>query len=187
MIDLKELNSQYSEDIDAVTAWCNEIYEAKFASYFNTQRELYNRLNSKQHPITDSELEQILTEMPLDLFSVSEILSQFRVSQEVVKIKTTQKKADIVDNCSEPTITKRQEVASLAILEDKLLQTAYSTVIERVEREMSFSRELIMGAKKIWDSRRQTEEANPVGEVVPGSNLPEYNVTRSNQKSYIHG
>ena len=184
MITLKELYSQYSEDIDAVISWCDEIYQAKFASYFSKQRDLYHRLHSKQHPITDSELEQILTEIPLDLFSVSEVLSQFRISQEVVKLRTTQKKADIVNSSIESTLTKRQEVASLSILEDKLLQTAYSTVIERVEHEMTFSRELIMGAKKIWDSRRQAEESNPVGEVVPGSDLPEYNRNTAG-KTYI--
>lgn len=184
LTDIKTLNDQYSDDIDAVICWCNGIYESKFASYFKTQRELYRRLNSKKNPITDSELEQILTEMPLDLFSVSEILSQLKISQEVVKLKTTQKRADIVKSSIESTVTKREEEASLSILEDKLLKTAYSSVIERVEREVSFSRELIMGAKKIWDSRRQTEGSNPVGEVTPGSDLPDYNNSIAN-KTYI--
>ena len=36
--------------------------------------------------------------------------------------------------------------------EDKLLVTVYDSIIDRVARQMSFSKELIMSAKKIWTS-----------------------------------
>ncbi|WP_302320422.1 hypothetical protein, partial [uncultured Duncaniella sp.] len=59
------------EDIDSVVSWCNKLYDDNFATYFKGERELFERLQSKTHPITDEELEWILTSLPLELFSVS--------------------------------------------------------------------------------------------------------------------
>ena len=51
-------------------------------------------------------------------------------------------------------------------------------VVLRVEGEISFCRELIMAAKKIWDGRRDAEGANPIHtDVSPEDtydNLPVY-------------
>lgn len=140
-------------DISAITAWCEEIYDKKFSRYFQNIVSLRSRLESKSRSITDEELEAILTSVPIDLFSVAEVLNQFRLSQEVVKLKV---KADEKSDTDHDSMDH--------ILAGKILQASYASVISRVESEISFSRELIMGAKKIWDGRRKAEESNPVNE-----------------------
>ena len=47
----------------------------------------------------------------------------------------------------------------------------YTAVVTRVEIDIAFSKELIMGARKVWDARRRSEDA-PVGEIPP--ELPDY-------------
>lgn len=184
MIDLKSAQLEMSEDLDAVNAWCSDLYDSTFSIHFVDARHLFERLKSRDAPITDDELNQILIDLPLNLFDVSEKLNSLRLNQEVVKLKNRQKEADLVKASTESTATKRQESASLQMISDKLLITAYSTVISRVEGEISFCRELIMGAKKIWDARRRTEQVNPVNEVTVDAspNLPAYT-----NKSYIKG
>lgn len=176
MIDLSNVLGEMQEDIDSVKTWTTELYDKYFSQYFEYQRELYDRLESKEHPVTDEELEWILTSLPLELFSVSEQLSQFQLSQEVIKLRVKQTEKDKIKLSTESSETKRKEDASYQMLEHKLLLTVYDSVIDRVSREISFSRELIMSAKKIWDARRRTDGSNPVSETVPDndSELPEY-------------
>ena len=187
MISLDEINSEFQEDIDAVKEWSNEIYKSTFSEFFKDQRELYNKLKSKTCPITDEELELILTTIPLELFTVSEILSQFKISTEVVKIKVKQLEADIVAASTQKAMTNKKEEASLKTLEHKLLATVYNAVAVRVSSEIDFSRELSMGAKKIWDARRSTDSVNPVSPVVTddASALPEYTSNFSPNKTYV--
>lgn len=178
-IDLDKVQSNIQGDMDAVVAWCNEIYDTQFSSYFEEERELYGRLKCKDRPITDEELSQILTIAPLNLFSVAEHLNKLRLRQEVIKLKNKQKKADIIKMSLEKTDTKKSAEANLLTLEDELLSTAYSSIITRVENEISFTRELIMSAKKLWDARRRTESVNPVSEVnAPEDGSTPYNVYR---------
>lgn len=179
MIDLNSVLSENAEDIESVVSWCSDIYDGKFAEYFLNARVLFERVQSKTHPITDDELSQILIDLPMKLFDVSEVLNQFRLSYEVVKLRNKQKESDLIKSSSETTAPKRKSDAELQMIPDKLLVTAFDSVITRVENEISFCRELIMSAKKIWDARRKTEQVNPISEV---SDLPEYNV-----KSYIKG
>lgn len=176
MIDLNDVQSNFSDDIDAVNGWCDEVYEKNFAPHFGESRELFNRLKSKSHPITDEELSWILIDLPLNLFDISEVLNRFKVSQEVVKMHTKQRESEVLHNSSAKTAALRQDEASLSVLEEKLLITAYSSVMTRVESEISFCRELIMGAKKIWDSRRKSEETNPVSPPSESPSLPDYQV-----------
>lgn len=183
MIDIAKLYLEYAQDIDAVSRWSSEIYDNNFKEYFEIPHNLYKRLSCKTRPITDEELSQILIDCPLQLFTAAESLSQFKISQQVIKLKISEKRANHIKSSDETTVTKKQESADMAVLEDKLLNTVYSAIIDRVEREISYSRELIMGAKKIWDSRRRTEESNPVDEV---SQLPEYDINASRKgKQYI--
>lgn len=179
-MDLKSVQAQYQDDIDAVTQWCDEIYQAKFASYFTEVEELYARLRSKSRPITDEELETILMMVPIDLFGVSEALNKFRLSNEVIKMKLKKVEKDAANASTESTATKRQEDAAIKMLSDKILQASYAAVITRVENQISFSRELIMSAKKLWDGRRRTEESNPVKEVSTDiKDIPSYDpITR---------
>lgn len=180
---MKSLKQVYSEcmeeDIKAVQDWSSELYDTYFSSYFQGQRELYKRFESSDKPITDEELEKVLIDVPLKLFTVAEALSQFRIGQEVTKLKAKQIERDTEMASTESSETKRKAEASFATLEHKLLITVQSAVIEHVEREISFSRELIMGAKKIWDSRRAAEGSMPVNEGAverePGYDLPDYN------------
>lgn len=178
MIDLNEVLQENSEDIKAVIDYVTEIYDDKFASYFLDARVLFERLKSKTHPISDDELSQILIDLPLQLFDVSEVLNQFRLSHEVVKLKNKQKEADLIKSSSETTTPKRKSDVELKMIPDKLLIATFDTVITRVENEISFCKELIMSAKKLWDARRRTEHSNPVSEV----DLPEYTGS-----SYIKG
>lgn len=172
MIDLKSICESMNEDINSVIEWCNQIYDQTFSAYFKDQRELFKKLESKTHPITDEELERILTAIPLELFSVSEKISQFKISQEVIRMKNKQSTAELVNASTESTQTKKKEEADLLMLENKLVDTVFAAVISRVDSEVSFSRELIMSAKKIWDRRRQIEQSNPIGTADISNQMP---------------
>lgn len=179
MDKMTDIVSYYNENMNDVTSFCDQIYLEEFAPYFDDERRLYKRLESTSTPITDAELEDILTNLPLRMFTVSEKVSQLRIKHEVVKIGTKEKARNIEANSSASTQTARKEEAAYSVLGDQLLAMAYSAVLERVEKEISYSRELIMSAKKIWDARRNTDGVNPVSEnTIPESNdvsdLPEY-------------
>lgn len=174
MIDLVKTQDMYKDDIDATVDWCDEIYEKQFSSFFKDQRDLFSRLKSKSRPITDTELEWILTEVPMNLFYASEALNTLQMKQEIIKLQSKQKENEIIKSSNESSEAKKREEANQKTLEDKVLLLAYSSVLSRVEREMSYSRELIMSAKKIWDGRRNTERSNPVNEVNPTNELPDY-------------
>lgn len=173
-MDLFEVESKHSEDLSAVDSWCDEIYQKNFSKYFSDQRSLFDRLRSKSHPITDEELEWILTQVPVNLFDASEKLSKLQTYQEVLKLNVRKKENE----------SKRKEYTDGDLFEDKVLLLAYSSILTRVEKEMSYSRELIMSAKKIWDSRRRTDTSNPVSEMSSVDKLPDYSVS-SKYKSYI--
>lgn len=163
MIDLNNVQASMQEDIQSVLDWCNEMYNKNYAPFFTRQRELYKRLESKTHPITDEELEDIITSIPLDLFTVSEALDNMKTSHEVIKLRNKQKLNELKKASTATTATQKTEDAEVQMIEEKILDMAYGNLLSRVDHEISFSRELIMGAKKVWDRRRQTENVNPVG------------------------
>lgn len=165
MIDLKSVESLLQEDIDAATEWCEEKYNELFSDHFKRQRELYSRLESKTHPITDEELEDIMTTLPLELFTAAEKLSKLKTAQEVIKMRNKRDLAEKKEASLGKTQTAKAEDAQLQMLEHQLMDTLYSSVIDRVDKESSFTRELIMGAKKVWDRRRQAEGSNPINPV----------------------
>lgn len=162
MVDIKSIFKEMDEDVQSVIDWCDELYDINFSSFFQGQRDLFKRLQSKTHLITDEELEWILTSIPLQLFTVAERLSQIKITQEVIKMKNKKDTIDKINESTQSTQTKKKEEAEYLMLEHKLVDTVYSSIINRVENEISFSRELIMSAKKIWDRRRQTENINPI-------------------------
>lgn len=55
---------------------------------------------------------------------------------------------------------------------DRFLVSAYDSLYERVSRQITFSKELIMSCKKIWDARRNSDQ-NPMPSVSE-TDLPEY-------------
>lgn len=178
MIDLVGVVAEMSDDIDGVTAWCDAEYQENFGSYFHDARLLFDRMQSKEHPITDEELSWILINLPMQLFDVSEALNRMRLNMEVVKMRVKSVEHDIISKSQEKSATKKNAEAAVETAGGRLLISAYSSIISRVESEISFSRELIMGAKKIWDGRRKGEQANPVQQP---NDLPEYS------PSYIKG
>lgn len=157
MIDMLTVCKAMEDDINSVTQFSLQLYDKYFGSYFRSQKELYQRFQDKTRPITDDELEKILTELPLELIEVSEALAQFQISQEVVKLKTKELSKD-----------KNSD----SYLESKLMVEIYTAVTERVGREISYSRELIMSSKKIWDRRKDTDVVNPIDPI--DTSLPEY-------------
>lgn len=175
MIDLNAIAEQTKEDEQSVNDWCNEIYQSKFATFFSCQRELFKRLESKVRPISDGELEEILTSVPLQLFGAAEVLSELKISQEVVKMRNKQKFSEMKKASAETSQSRKAEEAELLMLENKLVELVYASIISRVNDEISFSKELIMSAKKIWDRRRESENANPIGtSLAPAPSIPEH-------------
>ena len=173
MNDIKTIiNTHYQSDITSMESWCNEMYDRKFKQAFNGVHEMFARMQSTLKPIADSELEWILTMLPMELFSVSEELNKMRLETEVIKLKNKTMKSEFMKQ-EDPKLsaTVRNENVASKMVECEIVLSAYNSVITRVENEISFSKELIMGAKKIWDSRRRGESSNPVKEVKP---LPEY-------------
>ena len=169
MGDISRAIDALKEDFESADNLVDEIYNKYFAKHFQRESEMYARFRDSDIPISDTELEWILISLPLDLRMASNSLTQFKQHNEIVKLKIKQRKSAKVDN------------ADGMDEEFKLMNIIYTSVITRVELEISFSKELIMGAKKVWDSRRNGESA-PVGEVVPKEpELPDYDLGE-NQK-----
>ena len=161
----------FKEDIDETVNWCNQQYNAIFASYFQDVHNLHKRLQSDSVPITDDELQTILVDLPMQLFDASEQLSQFKTALEVVKLKMKEQEAMVLKSSKAKTAALRKSEVEMAQYEAKVKSVLYQSIISRVENEISLSKELIMGAKKIWDARRRTEGANPVAYI---NGIPEY-------------
>ena len=148
---------------------------------------MFDRLKHGGKKVTDEELEDILMSLPMKLFDAAEALSVFRLSIETVKIGAKKKECDLVRAARSDdglSVSAAKDYAAESVLDDRLLIAAYESVIERVEREMAYCRELIMSAKKIWDARRRVDTANPVSEVT--EDLPEFE-PKKKPKTYITG
>lgn len=151
----------------------DEIYENMFLECFEHVRNLAKRMRSNVVPIKDEELQWILVTLPLELFTVSESLNKLRLELELTKL-------DVKDCISSMRAYSKNDSDSDVSHLNEILRNLqqdvaiYTSVIQRVENEISFSRELIMGAKKVWDSRRNSEASNPVSEVVVTPELPDY-------------
>ena len=193
MIDLSAIEKTMSDDLNSVTGFVNSMYDKNFASYFADSREVFARMNSKVQPITDDELNYVLIDLPLSLIDVSEQLSSFKVRHETMKISVKQKENELTSKAKDLGLkgSEAKEYVTNNSMEDKLLLSAYAAVIYRVESEITFCRELIMGAKKIWDARRKSESVNPVAEVNDSPDgLPEYSYVETEskkKKTYIKG
>lgn len=183
--NLTVVMSGYQEDLDAVTEWCQSIYDDMFSCHFASVRHLYRSLRSKSKPISDTELESILIDLPLELFTVAEKVNKLRLEHEVLKMKIKEKKFELIEQSDQPTAAKRTEEATIRTLEDELLLTSYANVMSRVDQEISFSRELIMSAKKVWDSRKNSTNVHPVSPISIGDDLPNYNPTCTGGSTYI--
>ena len=182
-MDIQNVLTQYASDNEVVHKFCDDIYNELFSDNFREVRSMYKRMKSEIHPITDEELEYILTTFPMELFTVAENLNKLRLDREVVKLKNKETYENLRESATKESQaldmkkSEAQEYINHKIaqqfVEYEVVLSAYDAIIGRVENEQSFSRELIMGAKKIWDSRRSSERVNPVGPAV--AELPEYN------------
>lgn len=173
-MDLKAKLQSIQSDIDEINEWADSEYDKYFASYFKGEKELYERMKSNSSPVSDSELEWILTDLPLELFSVTEQLSKLKILQEVIKLHMKQVERDYIAS-HDGSEAKKKEEAQMLVLEDKLLYDTYDCIVDRVTRQMTFSKELIMSAKKIWDARRSDNIPLPEVTVDAESNvLPNY-------------
>lgn len=147
--------------------WIDAQYTERFSAYFSHVNTLYEKMHNVYTSITDSELEWILTTLPLELYSVSEKLNALNLDINIIKIEIKKKMRSVEQNSKESTVAKRKQEASDSVLLDESVLKAYESLVSLVESQISFCRELIMGSKKIWDARRRAESANPVGAVVP--------------------
>lgn len=155
--DKSAMMDRIEAEVNEASELSDRIYTKYFGSYFLIQQELYQRVQDQSRPITDAELEKVLTELPLELIDVAESYAKFQLGEEVIKLRFKEESADKTSD---------------AYKEYELMSKIYGAVNERVHRQISFSRELIMSCKKIWDRRRDTDNANPVGPV--DTTLPEY-------------
>lgn len=169
-MDISKTLESVQKEIDDVQQWADEQYDLYFAKYFKGEVELYNKFQDKNHVVGDDELEWVLTALPLELFSVTEQLNKLKTAQEVIKlhIKETEMKYINDPSRSDESMTKRKEDAATLTMADKLLVSIYNTIIERVERQMTFSKELIMSSKKIFDARRVD------GNYIPSQDMQDY-------------
>ena len=184
------VQENYAEYIEDIQSWVDEQYNKHFKNCFDSVRSIHKTMQSTSRTISDSELEWILTELPMMLFSISEDLNKVRLDAEVIKLRKKAVKADLDKHAND--LVESKELAKTdaknwvdtELVDHDILISAYTSLITRVETEISFSRELIMGCKKIWDARRKTENSNPVSEVVP-TDVPNYSLSRpSYQEPY---
>ena len=163
MSDISRAAEALKEDFNSADALVSEIYNKYFYSYFKKETEMYERFKDSDVPINDFELSWIITSLPLELFSVSNALAQFKQHNEIVKLKVKQR-------------SKNKDASADGLDEEfKLMSIIYASVISRVEQEIAFSKELIMGAKKVWDARRSSEQV-PISPTMPQVELPEYRI-----------
>lgn len=167
MSNISKAMEALKDDFKAADDVVDEIYDNYFAKYFSKEAEMYKRFQDPEKSITDKELEWIITSLPLELMAASDALAQFKQHNEIIKLTIKQRKTltpEDIDN------------------EYRLMSIVYNCVITKVEHKLTFSKELIMGAKKVWDARKHTEQINPINEV---NSLPDYQPIK--RQTYIHG
>ncbi len=183
------LQENYAEYINDISNWVEEQYRKNFKSCFDSVRSIHASMQSQTRTISDSELETVLTDLPMQLFSISENLNKVRLEAEVIKLRKKQVKADLDKQAAQLVADKElskdavKSWVDTELADHDILLAAYNSLITRVESDISFSKELIMGCKKIWDARKRTEQSNPVSEVVP-SELPSYSSYKNDGGRY---
>ena len=87
MIDIEQAAKFAEEDVLAVQTWVSTEYSKHFAEYFDDIHHLSTAMASNVTPITDDELESILVDLPLKLFSAAEQINRVTLNLEVMKLK----------------------------------------------------------------------------------------------------
>lgn len=146
----------------------DELYGTYFAEYFEEARGLFERLCSTSRPITDEELSWILMTLPIRMFEVSEGISRINTISAVQNLSNKAMMHELTRESAEKTETKRKADAEHKMIERLVEYQVYKGVSERVASEVAMCKELIMGAKKVWDGRRKGETSAIVeNEYVP--------------------
>ena len=157
-MDIKELIHTTMYGVDELDAWCEQIYQENFGDYFKGVKKLRSQMElAERNPISDADLEMVLIDLPLELFSALEQVHRMRTHQELMKVNA---KYGVIENTPLGGEDRKVTMAGM-----QAVAKAYENIIDRADREISYCRELIMGAKKIWDYRRNAENANPVSET----------------------
>lgn len=193
MITKQIYENNYKEECKDLIDWCDEIYQSKFNNMFTKLDSIYSKLHDDDQvvsylsKISEDDLGYILIDLPMELYKSAEPLNKLIAEREFFKLKSKTIKLDIRDKVEtdfqnsldniDLIESRIDEGVKYATAENKLMITAYDCVIKRVENQISFCKELIMGAKKIWDSRKSSYEVNPVGEV----DIPDYTEVVKNQ------
>lgn len=181
------VETRYQADIDAVIKYQNEVYDKMFSKEFSDVRSLSDMIKKSGYKSpSDEVLEIILMDVPLKLFDVAEKLNQLELTLQVLKLKLKERKIELKhdENVRNMNSTMLSEFVSENTIEDELMISIYSKLIERVNSQISYSKELIMSAKKLWDRRKEAESAMPVTPVDPAA-VP-YN-PNENRKRPVYG
>lgn len=179
---ISDIEDSFRQDFEDLDGWVDSKYKSDFSMYFANIRDLYTRMKDEDKPITDKELEGILTDVPLQMFAVSEKLNQLKSKIEVIKLRVKEKRHQAFLDSEETSISKKTSEANFAVANDELLIRLYSDLADRVTSEISSSKELIMSAKKIWTSRREAEN---VANAAQNVELPDYVNNDYQDKTYI--
>ncbi len=181
MKSLNEVFSEnYADEVANLSEWCEEIYNNFFSGCYDMMNDIKHKLKVMDNgfvygKLSEFDLERIITELPMDLYTASESINKLRLELEMIKLKYKRIRREVLKESEKDENFDSQDKLS----EHELLIKAYESVITRAENERSSCRELIMGAKKIWDSRRSAEHSNPIGET--NTDLPDYKEVARNQ------
>ena len=93
-MDIKTKMAEYRDSLVSMDEMYASIYDVKFRDNFDLVNMLYERMQNKTNPITDNELSEILTTLPLNLFKISEKLNELRLNREVIKLQNYDKKVE---------------------------------------------------------------------------------------------
>ena len=171
-MNFTSIESQYQQDIDAVIQYQNEVYDTMFSKEFSEVKRLSDMIKKSGYKSPSDEiLEIILMDVPLKMFDVAEKLNQLELTLQVLKLKLKEKKIELKHDeiARNMNSTMLSEFVSENTIEDELMISIYSKLIERVNSQISYSKELIMSAKKLWDRRKEAESAMPVAPVDPAA------------------
>lgn len=176
MVDRDKFTDKYSSEIDSVSDWSDEIVNACMGDTLTEIFSIQDRMNSS-HEITMNELTWVLFDLPIQLIHISEALSKIQLSLETIKLTKSHNETEFANdikrqsNNSKISATELKQIVASEFYGDNIGIVVYESSISQIERYISLSKELIMGAKKIWQRRVDTEEVNP---VMPVEELPEY-------------
>ena len=86
-MDIKELIHITMYGVEELDDWCEKIYQDNFGEYFKGVKKLRSQMElAERNPISDADLEMVLIDLPLELFSALEQVHRMRTHQELMKV-----------------------------------------------------------------------------------------------------